>query len=476
MRNKTAFHIPQFSYLSVLLKKIIKQEKIGSIELNLTGSRKSAKTYSIEDFILTALCCGSNVRVECFRYYQKDVQEMYQSLVKAVQELQLADYYMIQKNNLTTNWGNCRVEGLFSIDNKKTKIKGRVQAKCDYLIVWCEEFDQFLAYDDYMDIKMAMRNYKNIIYITSSNPKLKTHWSVRAMLEYANPIKKTMIEKGSMLFIDGCYYDKQIPPYEPFKRLVHFSNWRINPFLTEDMKEEFYWMEKNHPFRAEVESYGMPGMIAGGILTNYLHYILPTLTPCSIYVGGVDFGAKSDAMVGLYCGYDMQYQHLNVIKEYFWNNKSSFRDLNTHAKELVKFFWQEHNKPYHFSILMVYCDNSELSFIAMLNNEATRLGISDRLYFKECTKPPIEERPPKLMTLLSEQRLHIFPQCTNLMRELAEWEWEQSDKSLKPKPGNDHCIDSLVYAIGVHWHCWQDKFYHTAKLKGALHENNNQPR
>ena len=87
---------------------------------------------------------------------------------------------------------------------------------------------------------------------------------------------------------------------------IHYSSWRTNPWLAKHEIRKLENLPNIDPTRAEVATFGMPGIEHGAIYAHHLHKITDiTKLPKShfvfnydrIYLGGVDWGVVNDSAV-----------------------------------------------------------------------------------------------------------------------------------------------------------------------------------
>jgi len=167
-----------------------------------------------------------------------------------------------------------------------------------------------------------------------------------------------------------------------------------------------------------------------------LHVVDHAPTYAKNYFLGIDYGT-SNAFAAVLVGYnDNQKPEIWVEKEYYWDSKKmGFQKTNAdYANDLNREFGG-------YPVRMAYLDPSAASFQTELRRQ----------------KIPVTQANNEVLdgircisTLLSERSLVICKNCTNLIKEIEGYVWD--DKAVKrgedkPMKQRDHAIDALRYVI-----------------------------
>lgn len=198
--------------------------------------------------------------------------------------------------------------------------------------------------------------------------------------------------------------------------------------LTSGQLDELMQAKKKHDEEVEkglkgywynywrVYGLGLPGMIEGTILTNWIEGKFDDSLP---YIFGLDFGVKDqDAMIK--CAVDSK------KKLIYWDEKIYQNNLSTaQLRELI----QRHVKRHE----LIIADSS---------GKRTIKDYKDDFNIKPVKKPGIVESIKELMTY----QIIVTPQSNNLKHELKNWVWLDR-KGEVPADENNHLLDAGRYAF-----------------------------
>lgn len=173
------------------------------------------------------------------------------------------------------------------------------------------------------------------------------------------------------------------------------------------------------------------------------------------FAGGVDFGIR-DATAATFGGYTRDYTQCSVIDEYYHSNantKESDKDLPTYAMELVAFFADKYDRwcrEIGQQVLYIFTDYARQSindpvFYRLCNDTAKANGI-DYLEFVPATKAKIATRILMVNSLGASEKLVLFPNTTNLQRELESMSFVEG-KEYEREDGDDHTLNAMEYML-----------------------------
>lgn len=155
------------------------------------------------------------------------------------------------------------------------------------------------------------------------------------------------------------------------------------------------------------------------------------------YIVGVDYGTTNPTAFTL-IGYNPStYPNIWVEKEYYYDSKKEMRQKTDaeYANDLKKFIEG-------LLIDGIYIDPSAVSF----KTELRRANIDNICDAKNDVLDGIRF----VGTLLNQGTLKIVKRCKNLIKEMQTYRWDEKSHKLgidKPLKENDHCNDSVRYAL-----------------------------
>ncbi|MFJ1522806.1 hypothetical protein [Spiroplasma sp. ald] len=137
----------EYSYLNEIVVSLLENKEYIADKINLAGSRKAGKTYSIYELIALLSCFvlankDKKIAIYGFRLNSADTAEMQQDIQDALDKVGLI---------LILGKGTARANG------------------ADLCIIWLEEANEF-SKSEKEAIMQAVRDYKKLILITSTNP------------------------------------------------------------------------------------------------------------------------------------------------------------------------------------------------------------------------------------------------------------------------------------------------------------------
>lgn len=215
-----------------------------------------------------------------------------------------------------------------------------------------------------------------------------------------------------------------------------------NPSLEKDYKDYIRRQYKGLWYQRFIE--GLWVQAEGAIYDQFdekLHIIDFPLSTATSYIVGVDYGTSNPCAFVLIGHNPSYYPNLWVEEEYYFNSKTAQRQKTDYeyAEDLKNFISQ---KP----IKAIYIDPSAVSFRVELQKQ----GISN-LYE---AKNDVGDGIRFVSNYLNTGALKICRSCTNLIKEFQSYLWDPKCAKTgvdKPLKENDHCLDSLRYALYTHF-------------------------
>ena len=434
--------IANFQYLNSLTVNIVDKDIYNFKEIILGGSRKSGKTLSIVEFLINNIIYGftkeKKYAVLVFRKEQKDIHDSIWTEYKNKLEQYEINYFENQtRYKIFYNSSIITFHSLHDRNQKKKKLSGFASLhKYNGVFIHLEEAHEYNQ-ADIEDIKEAIRGNDNIVWIYSFNP-----WSLSTyIVNRANTFLPFNLNQLKTNFY-------QIVTLKD--KLVHYTNYKINELLPQTDKDYLNELEKLNPNRALTACYGYYGIEQGTIYSHTLDKISNYIPKERLYwyAGGIDFGFRQDATCLILIGTEQNFNTLNVLKEYYHTNKSiifkSNVDMVIDIINVIKKFLEQY-QPTFFTY--IYCDTSNYTMIELLNQYGIKMGISNKVYFKPCTKIEVALRVGLQLGLLENERVNVDKACINFYKELGLARWDENKTGLKIKDIDNHSQDALHYAF-----------------------------
>lgn len=168
-----------------------------------------------------------------------------------------------------------------------------------------------------------------------------------------------------------------------------------------------------------------------------LHIIDAPPGPANHYIVGIDYGTTNPCVFTL-IGYNTSYYpNMWVEKEMHYDSKKELRQKSDYeyAKDLTDFITG-------YNVKRIYVDPSAAS----LKQELFRNGIYNVSDGENDVLPGIRY----VGQLISSGTLKICRQCTETIREFGNYVWDSKASERgkdEPVKKNDHCLDSIRYAL-----------------------------
>ena len=261
--------IKEFSYLNDIITNIINKKPI-PYELNLSGSRKSGKTYSVNE-----MCCklmiipNTRIRIYSFRNEKQDIeQSIWEEALSSFEDLEIPIHINRAYRRLKWNKNMWTFHGINDKNKRKVKLSGLAGAnRYDYIICILEEATEFTQ-EEVLSIKEAIRGAKNIIYIAVANPWAITNDFVRYCDQNLPFNDKEMIENSKQFLMKK-------------DKIFHYTNWRVNEYLPLVDQRGLLEVQNISPHRARTVDYGLPGMEKGTIYAHAMNKVSGIIKPSS---------------------------------------------------------------------------------------------------------------------------------------------------------------------------------------------------
>jgi len=325
--------------------------------------------------------------------------------------------------------------GIYNAKGENVVKKGIAgSSRFTYAIKWFEEANQFEEVD-IQSVDLAIRGAKHLVKVSTTYPDALFNWYI-AYLDGNFPFNKNvLLKKGYQWTLKG-------------KELFHYSNYRVNPFISKKEVENIESLRDRELSKWAVASIGLPGVLSGGVYSNLMPRVSRLLQEGDIFSAGLDYGFKHDPMGVVLCSSQENiYGTVDILAELKIDNQSRFSHQQLAFRIIGWFKFQAEAEPRLKQGLRVVCDKSNPTYIEMLNFTA-KLENIDWLRFVPSNQIEVLVRINFKQWLISSYMLNIGLNVKELFKELQVATWDL--KASKPKLASgspDHMTDALDYAL-----------------------------
>jgi phage terminase large subunit len=376
----------------------------------LMGGRGAGRSTVASQFANSKLIAPEYFRCAIMRYILGDIRNsIYREITDRAEENGIEESLKINESTMSIEYGQNSINAAGfkkSSGDQKSKMKSLANFNC----VIIEEADE-IPEEDFMQLDDSLRTVKGgITVILLLNPPAKTHWIIRRWFDLLpSGVKDFYIaqlkpERTDAVHIFTTYLDniKNIDPASA----ANFENYKLtNP-------KHYYNIVKGL----------VPEVVRGKIYSGWVQIDeLPHEARLERY--GLDFGFSNDPTT--------------FIAVYRYNGGLIFDEV-LYRKGML-------NKPLADILLnqpqsLIVADSEDPKSITELNTyglsvigarkgaDSVRFGIST----------------------VQQQRCSVTKRSTHLWEEYMNYSWfeDKDGKTLNtPKPGYDHCMDALRYAV-----------------------------
>lgn len=460
--------INRYSYLDTIGHYLLGYPVQLCDEYHLSGSRYSGKTISIDiaagaHAIGVALQTNKRVALYAFRKMNKDIDNLADDMQQVLTDAGYVPgtHYKLTRPNRSylftfANGSFIAIKGVHIQANGHIALKGLASAlDFDLTIKWREEANEFDRRDQEA-IDFAVRGAKRTITITSCNPDVLYNDHIT----YLNDRLPFDFDKMSTQF-----EQKAIIVENNRRKLFHYTNWKVNPYLSNDEVRQLEELLVLDPEKAYCWYWGMPGNVSTSIFTRYVGKAFTSRNwPVSRYLAGVDIG-QADSPTGhpTACSLWLYGKDNGVIKAFkqseFYHSNATMNYLNSiQLVQAVVNYYRECAMRYPAIIqqmLSVKVDygNGGLAYIDMLNAEAAKqqlrwlefVPVDKTIWF---TKDRVDFTQ---LAIMKGYLGYNWSDCPHTLRQMNLIQWqEQTSKTnfeLKMLDLHDDTWDSDCYAL-----------------------------
>lgn len=469
--------LDEYQYLYDVIR-VIKQmiespnvyaQPINTINIELIGSRLSAKTMQILKFINEiGYIPDLKIKTDIWRYDVAGAKETYEELIGVAE-----DIYNIKCNQRNSNLTNrtlklpsnkIKVSGLMS--NRKSKTpklgKARVGANKQVQVNVFEEATEFNSAKEIQMMQQATGGGIIVINIFIANPWVLSNWYVK-QFNRKLPFNEKKLRKHGKQY--KSWYDAKTSTLH----INHITNHRINTYLSDAQHQMLYDAWNISEQFARVVDLGLPGVAEGLIYAPVIHMVGETVRtmPIEVFKAGIDWGTSTSAggsATTLVLGrVGKDYSQLAIDEVYYHSNsKQTYKDDATLIKELVETLLRYVDKNQHLiretrtGRIEVAYDYGSATLGHSLKKELAlytrERPLVDLIFIVPCVKFEVPTRIDIVKTLITQGRYKVNRErCAMHMEELETAQWEET-KLVSGRPTrlneDDHTLDATEYLIG----------------------------
>ena len=455
--------------------------QIHTFNINLIGSRLSAKTIQVLKFLIEfgiiAKNESINVATAIIRYEPKGASETFDELLSVAEDL-----YEIPTNRKNTNMtkrmlniGNNDIRALGLTSNRKRKVPklglARKGIKKDIQVNLFEEITEIPNEKTTRIVRQATGGAKIVININIANPWILSMW-------YVKKVNRILPFNAKKLREQGQQYKSSINKAKKTMDITHITNHRINTYLNEAQHQELYDLWDIDEQLANVADLGMPGVAEGLVYAPTLYKVLPPTQNMRVleFSGGLDWGTSTNAngsATALVLGRKAKnYKFITIDNEYFHSNSKQFyKDDETLLNEIVNTII-EYYKEWREDIIStggyitIYYDYAAATLgraLEQVLNIHKDQAIAKKIIIKPCVKYDVPIRIDIVKHLISQGRYKVNKKmCVNHWEELEGAMYDDTRK-VKGRPTrlneDDHTLDAMEYFIGADLYNFADSRY-----------------
>lgn len=376
----------------------------------LMGGRGAGRSTVASQYANAKLVAPEYFRCAIMRFILGDIRNsIYREITDRAEENEILKALKINESTMTIEHGANSINAVGfkkSSGDQKSKLKSLANYNC----VIIEEADE-IPEEDFMQLDDSLRTIKgDIKIILLLNPPAKTHWIIKRWFELEDSeqpgffLPKLRPEIKDTVYIRSSYEDN-IQNISPAS-IAQYENYR-------ETKPTHYWnMIKGY----------VPEVVKGKIYSNWIQVEgVPHEARLERY--GLDFGYSNDPTT--------------VIAIYRYNGGFIFDEI-MYRKGML-------NKPIADFLLsqpqaLIVADSAEPKSIGELQTYG--LQVVGAKKGSDSIRYGIQT--------VQQQRISVTKRSTHLWEEYENYSWmEDKDGTIinEPKPGYDHCMDAIRYAI-----------------------------
>lgn len=376
----------------------------------LLGGRAAGRSTVASQYANAKLVAPEYFRCAIMRYILGDIRNsIYREITDRAEENGILNHLKVNDSTMTIEYGNNSINAV-GFKKSSGDQKSKLKSLASYNSVIIEEADE-VTEEDFMQLDDSLRTIKgDITLILLLNPPAKTHWIIQRWFQcLPSEIKD--------------FYLPQLRPEITDTIFIH-TNYKDNIANLDDKTIENYerYKETNPDHYYNMILGLIPEVVRGKIFSNWkMIEEIPHEARLERY--GMDFGFTNDptAVVAIY-RYNGGFIFDEVLYQKGMLNKAIADWMTNQARALV------------------VADSAEPKSIAELNMYGLQVvgskKGSDSVKFSIAT--------------VQQQKISVTKRSKNIWKEYDNYAWLEDKEGTAlnvPKPGYDHAMDAIRYAI-----------------------------
>ncbi len=383
-------------------------------QLFFGGSSSGKSSFLATRAVLDALS-GRNLLI--VRKVQRTLHaSCWNEVLKAMRRLRAQGLFKVSRSDLTMTVRRTGAQIMFAGLDDAEKIKSITPLNGALTDVWIEEATE-CEFEDLKQLDKRLRGpsrFEKRVTL-SFNPTWREHWICQEFFDgWAEPGERVP-DGADVVCVPGRSYS------DPRVTILR-TTYRDNAFLTEDDRRALE--EETSDYYRTVYTLGQWGTHGDAVFTNWRAVSLRETPPPEdaeeFY--GLDFGFARDPCACVRCRLDRTDRRIYVTGEFY---------------ETGLVIWQLAERLKAFAgRAAVTCDSADPRCIA----ELRALGIR---------AVPARKGPDSVLhgiQWLQGYQILVDTACADMIRELSAYAWKEGSPP-QPRPGDDHLIDALRYAL-----------------------------
>ena len=335
-------------------------------------------------------------------------------VLKAARRLNVLSLFRINRSDMTLTVRRTGAQILFAGLDDVEKIKSITPLTGALTDIWIEEATECTR-DDFKQLDKRLRGLSAFPkrVTLSFNPTWREHWICEDFFSGWREAGETPPPQGDVR-PGRSYADARVS--------ILRTTYRDNRFLTEDDRRALE--EERSGYYHTVYTLGQWGVRGNAVFTDWRVEDLRASPPPAhlrVYYG-LDFGFARDPSACVRCALDRTRRQIYVLGTF---------------SEPGLVIWQLAERLKTFAgRARVTCDSADARCIA----ELRALGVQ---------AVPAKKGPDSLLhgiQWLQGYSIVVDKGCEDMIRELSAYSWKEGSPP-QPKPGDDHLIDALRYAL-----------------------------
>lgn len=369
----------------------------------ITGSRGSAKSFSVTSYLVMLMLAESGHTILFTRYSMRSAHiSIFPEFIDKIDILGVQDKFSITKDSIIclTTGSKIIFRGIKTSSGMQTANLKSLQGVTTWVLDESEELMEESIFDK-INLSIRTKGRQNRV-ILLLNPATKTHWIYQRFFQDAGVEPGSNLIKGNTTYIHGTYLDN----------IKHLDD----SFITEANT----MMERNRDKYEHIMLGGWLDKAEGVVITNWEY---GEFNPNNLQVVyGQDYGFSIDPTTLVGVAIDRT-KKIIYVKEHLYKPKLTTSDIATINIQVAGYN-------------MIVADSAEPRLIDELRNRGCNIIGADK-------------GPGSIsagIALLQDYKIIVDPESINIAKELNNFSY--ADKASKLFIDNwNHCIDPIRYVV-----------------------------